>query len=569
MPRWNATKHSGNEMICVIGHQNFAHYASNQLPAVALLPRLGVGGNVTLLETYRPLGAIRSLFPELDLEVTQVAAGALENVNKPGLLIVPLGSLRLTKDIRDRVLRHAEARLGPQTISIIKKVNRTQPCLWVSVRTVNRTASNQHELLLALCRRFLREYGAAHVIIDGHSLPADFALDEGAADSRDVVAADLAVARAIKQELDVDGEQERVHLAVGLSILETLFLGHLANFYFCHYGTIQHKIGWFHSCAGVIHSNSALLEAAYPVALRSEVAVPPVYLPPETVVDESPDTSGDERQLALKHNGYFVHVHAAVNFVMNTYRKAMAARPNYLRRDQVIQSYLDLFDHANYLEIGVFSGDTFHAVRAAAKVAVDPRFRIDPEDREAGATYCEITSNEYFAELPAHVHSLFHVIFLDGLHTFEQTLRDLLNAIQILRQGGVIVIDDVWPNSYPASLTDWQEIAAVKEATGVSDQFWMGDVYRLVYFIQSFLPRFRYATCENNHGQLVMWRASRGPEPLPERRIEDIARMEFRHIVTQRDVFNFLPNAEIVRRVRESMPPGGRDEASLLMPRGE
>jgi hypothetical protein len=179
-------------------------------------------------------------------------------------------------------------------------------------------------------------------------------------------------------------------------------------------------------------------------------------------------------------------------------------------------------------------------------------FRIESGAREVGSEYHELTSDKYFESVPGD-DAEFHVIYLDGLHTFEQTLRDLMNALDCLRREGVIVIDDIFPNSYHASLANFHESAAIRDMIGDGDHSWMGDVYRLVYFIQTFLPRFDYASVQDNLGQLVMWRGKRSPGSFVERRVEDISRLEFRHLVMQREAFNFMPNSEIARRAKRAI----------------
>jgi hypothetical protein len=221
-------------------------------------------------------------------------------------------------------------------------------------------------------------------------------------------------------------------------------------------------------------------------------------------------------------------------------------------RHQVVQTYLDLWDQPRYLEVGVYQGETFHAVKAAHKVAVDPRFRIKDSEREATSEYHEVTSDKYFDDLDVHA-APFDVIYLDGLHTFEQTLRDLMNAVDFLQPDGVVVIDDVRPNSYSSSLPDINETYAVRRAVHDRDLNWMGDVFRLVYFVQSFLPRFNYATVEDNHGQLVMWRGKRDPALFVPRQVEEIARLEFRHLVNQLAALNLLPNATIGKMVQRAV----------------
>ena len=464
---WMPTKVTEPGITFVLGHPNFAHCAQNQLPAISQLIGHGAVRDASLVTTHQPLGPVCSLYPEHDWRETPVPESELERLNRAGALFVPLGSTRVTKDLADRVLTYAGSRLGLEASRIVRDIADARPRLWVSVRTVNRTASNQHELLVALCRRYLSAYGNGHIIIDGYSLPADFGADGGLIYDRKgalgVVSNDLAAARAVKVELDAEGHCGRVHLAVGLPVLNSLALGRLANFYVCHVGTVQHKVGWFHACPGVIHANSEVLsyDFGHIVAAQSEVAARVDQLPVRMVTDDAVSISeDDEVRRSLKYTGYSVHVAQAVDFVMRALDDAVSTRPNEvnmsatttvtglraMHRHEVIQSFLDIFDQPKYLEIGVWAGETFHALRAGRKVAVDPTFRFEHSDREMGCEYHEVTSDQYFMAL-THDASLFDVIFLDGMHTFEQTLRDLMNSIDFLRRDGVIVIDDVWPNS--------------------------------------------------------------------------------------------------------------------------
>lgn len=232
-----------------------------------------------------------------------------------------------------------------------------------------------------------------------------------------------------------------------------------------------------------------------------------------------------------------------------------------MERFHVNQRLLDLYDQPSYLEIGVCEGYTFHAVTAARKVAVDPAFEFDvaaarADPRNANCAYHGVPSDAYFASVDAG--ERFDVIFVDGLHTFDQTLRDLLNAIACLQPNGVIVIDDVTPSSYSASLPSLSQAIAVRQAIGDPSPFWMGDVYRLMFFIRDYLPEFSYATVAENHGQAVVWRARR---PLATRPLDvaAIAALEYKEVLLQRDVFVVRPFAEIEAAVRTAhgAPPTG------------
>lgn len=223
---------------------------------------------------------------------------------------------------------------------------------------------------------------------------------------------------------------------------------------------------------------------------------------------------------------------------------------NPVPRDGAVQAILNLFEEPDYLEIGVNQGKTFNALRARTKVAVDPNFLFDHEAVAAsvpGTSFCEITSDEYFGRVARH-DAAFDVIYLDGLHTSAQTIRDLINAISFLKAGGVIIIDDVFPSSYGASLAEKKHAKILRRAAGKAGGPWMGDVYRLVFFVETFCQQFSYCTVNNNHGQLVLWREPR--RSVPHRTLSDIAGKEYKDIFLERPSFRCAPLDEIVEKIR-------------------
>lgn len=223
-----------------------------------------------------------------------------------------------------------------------------------------------------------------------------------------------------------------------------------------------------------------------------------------------------------------------------------------MQRAEVVQAVLDLYKAPSYLEVGVFDGSTFHAVKAARKVAVDIKFSLDLAAARAAVAgqdvhYHEHPSDDYFAKVVGS--ELFDVVFIDGLHTFDQTLRDMLNAIAHLREGGVIVIDDVIPPTYAASLPSLEENVAFRAVRNIQQIDWMGDVYRLVFFLRDYLPTFSFATVAENHGMAVLWRQTRPLDPAP-RRVEEISRLTFAECLLNRDAFNVRPCADIIALLR-------------------
>ena len=103
-------------------------------------------------------------------------------------------------------------------------------------------------------------------------------------------------------------------------------------------------------------------------------------------------------------------------------------------RTDVIQKIIDKKKALRYLEIGVNNGDNFFPIEVAQKVAVDPSFAFPLERKlewdaknscNATAEYITATSDDFFAKADAM--AAFDVVFIDGLHTYEQSLQDVLN----------------------------------------------------------------------------------------------------------------------------------------------
>jgi Methyltransferase domain len=221
-----------------------------------------------------------------------------------------------------------------------------------------------------------------------------------------------------------------------------------------------------------------------------------------------------------------------------------------ITRDEVLQGLLALYAAPRYLEIGVFRGTTFHNLEAPRKVAVDPAFQFDVaaarRDNPA-ASYHEVPSDTYFGTI-IDPGEQFDVIYLDGLHTAEQTLRDLLNALFHLAPDGIVVIDDVKPTSHLAAIPSHQRFAAIRKRLASPERSWMGDVYKVVYFIDSFLQQLSWRTVAENHGQSVVWRCRR-PE-VPERRIAEVGAKSFDDLLLEPAVLRRAPYQAILDEIR-------------------
>lgn len=120
---------------------------------------------------------------------------------------------------------------------------------------------------------------------------------------------------------------------------------------------------------------------------------------------------------------------------------------------------------SHYLEIGVWTGATFKKVNSKYKDGVDPGQYGDYD-----CVNYKMTSDEFFSK---HTTKKYDFIFIDGLHTAHQVSKDIFNSIEHLNDGGVIMLDDVYPhNKNEQYALDLNKVGAQT-----------GDVWKAVYHI--------------------------------------------------------------------------------------
>jgi tetratricopeptide (TPR) repeat protein len=176
-----------------------------------------------------------------------------------------------------------------------------------------------------------------------------------------------------------------------------------------------------------------------------------------------------------------------------------------------------------YLEIGVDTGATLAlAERSELGVGVDPADtplvkRLPPHLR----VFRE-ESDRFFAERQRD--SLFgsrrvDLAFIDGMHQFEQVLRDFANAESWAHAGGTIVLHDCVPVV--------ARTAARKRAT----KFWVGDTWKIVPALAAYRPELKLSTVLTPpSGLVVVRRLNPGSSVLRDRFdeiVEHFAALEY------------------------------------------
>lgn len=208
-------------------------------------------------------------------------------------------------------------------------------------------------------------------------------------------------------------------------------------------------------------------------------------------------------------------------------------------RLDVIQDVIDRTNARNYLELGVFDGLNFFRVAAPRKVAVDPVFAFSARDRlrwvlknrsNLRASYHQTTSDDFFANVARPEN--FDVIFIDGLHTYAQALRDVTNALHRLSRRGIIVMHDCNPPhvaaALPAPSIDDARAAGVPGWTNE----WCGDVWKAVCHLRSQRDDLQVFVLDCDYGVGIVRVGV--PESRPELTVTDIGRMSYEDLDANR-----------------------------------
>ncbi|MFI3155438.1 MAG: class I SAM-dependent methyltransferase [Methylococcaceae bacterium] len=195
-----------------------------------------------------------------------------------------------------------------------------------------------------------------------------------------------------------------------------------------------------------------------------------------------------------------------------------------------------------YLEIGVLNGDSLFSVDIKNRTGVDPHFAFDKSKvSDPNINLAEETSDRFFSMLP---HSTkYDIVFIDGLHTFEQTYRDFCNSLLHSNRRTVFIIDDVRPNDVYSTLPNWEKACQMRREHNSYDGSWHGDVFKVIFALHDFHPALNYRTIiDSGNPQTLVWCSNLGwREPLFNS-FEKISRLNY---------FDFLEHIDILRGCSE------------------
>jgi predicted O-methyltransferase YrrM len=140
---------------------------------------------------------------------------------------------------------------------------------------------------------------------------------------------------------------------------------------------------------------------------------------------------------------------------------------------------------ASYVEIGVETGASLRFAQSPTKaVGIDPDIRIT-HTQESWVKLFKQTSDDFFASKDlAHILEglPLDMAFIDGLHTFDQALRDFIHIERYAHAETVVAFHDIFPVT---------PVTAARERQSI---FWLGDTWKVVLILKELRPDLKIIT---------------------------------------------------------------------------
>jgi SAM-dependent methyltransferase len=231
-----------------------------------------------------------------------------------------------------------------------------------------------------------------------------------------------------------------------------------------------------------------------------------------------------------------------------------------MHRTEIIQAFIDRIGARVYLEIGVKRGDTFLSIRAPHKIAVDPAPRISRRSRVRSwirnprnlfNRYFHVESDAFFSAPPRRLdREGLDIVFVDGLHTHEQSLRDVRNTLRYLNPGGAVLLHDCNPGSEEAASPLELFDRARRTGSWKPDAGWSGDVWKTIVDLRATEPELSVCVLDCDTGIGVV---TRGPRPSKPCRVDpdDVAALTYSQLDAQRrELLDLRPPGDLHQLLR-------------------
>ena len=221
-----------------------------------------------------------------------------------------------------------------------------------------------------------------------------------------------------------------------------------------------------------------------------------------------------------------------------------------LNRIQIIQRLINAKKAKNYLEIGVRKGACFLRIKASHKIAIDPSFKISIGRKlryliknpwNVNNSYFEKTSDDFFRdEGQTLANARPDIVFIDGLHTYHQSLQDVLNSLAVLKEGGIILMHDCNPVTEAAAFAA-DSLEAIKQLDNYQG-VWNGDVWKTIVHLRSLHKDLEVFVLNCDHGVGVVRKGI--PTDTLDFRENEIQQLTYQDLERDRNRFLNLKSPE-------------------------
>lgn len=205
-----------------------------------------------------------------------------------------------------------------------------------------------------------------------------------------------------------------------------------------------------------------------------------------------------------------------------------------MNRIDLLQGLLNKKKGQTYLEIGIFVGACFIPIKCETKIGVDMRPPVEQVQNilDDKTKYFQMSSDEFF-EKHGSIFSTkkIDVAFVDGFHSYKQSLRDVENCLNYLNEDGVIVMHDCNPSS--ATLATPFDSYEEKNKAGCRGN-WTGDVWKTIVHLRSQRNDLNVMVLDQDFGLGVITKGK--PEKVLGYKLKVIEQMGYDALAAKRDL---------------------------------
>jgi len=165
-----------------------------------------------------------------------------------------------------------------------------------------------------------------------------------------------------------------------------------------------------------------------------------------------------------------------------------------------LERFIDVFKVQRYLEIGL--GDETHF----RNLTIPMKIGISPGVKGVSDNGCIIHGVESDIGFQLIQDKTFELIFVDGLHEYTQVMRDINNSLELLEDGGFIIVHDV------NCIHDDKPDEVFDKIRSNPNYGWCGDVWKAVMHIGFYRSDLDYCVIVDQDwvGFMVIWKLPDG-----------------------------------------------------------